>query len=193
MGIRSFLAFELPIEIKKVVAAVSEDLKTSSLKARWVKVENIHLTVVFLGHIAPEQLNPIQERTGTVCGRHPPFEIRLQGMGCFGSRRHPRVLWLGLTGDIKQMAIFKKDLQNTLEPLGIKMEKRPFRPHLTVGRFRKDAGPIRELDALLAKHEALTSPVCQLNELVLFRSDLRPNGAVYTQMAGWPLGSMGDL
>lgn len=189
MGIRSFLAFELPAELKTVVARASQDLKATAIKARWVKVDNIHLTVVFLGSVAPEQLEPVQACAGSVCQGHRPFDIMIRGMGIFGSKRHPRVLWLGLGGDIDRMAVFRDDLQNALQPFGLKPERRPFRPHLTLGRFRKGPGSEQDLNTMLKKHETLTSRRCPLTELVLIKSDLKPSGPIYTEMARWPLGT----
>lgn len=187
MGIRSFLAFELPPDMNDVVCRVSDELKRSSLRVRWVKPENIHLTVVFLGSIAPEELPSILESTGSVCRCQGPFKLMIRGMGRFGNRRHPRVLWLGLDGDVKEMGAFRDELQDTLEPFGVQREKRAFNPHLTLGRFSKGARSSEELDGLMAVYESLTSPVCTLDKLALFRSDLRPDGAVYTQLAEWPL------
>jgi 2'-5' RNA ligase len=188
MGIRSFLAFELPPDMKDVVYRVSGELKRSSLRVRWVKPENIHLTVVFLGSIAPEDLPSIRESTRNVCRGHGPFNVMIRGMGRFGNRRHPRVLWLGLAGDLTQMDAFRDELQDMLRPFGIQREKRVFNPHLTLGRFRKGARASEELDGLMAVYENLKSSVCTLDKLALFKSDLRPDGAVYTQLAEWPLG-----
>ncbi len=187
MGIRSFLAFRLPRDIRQVVADISEELRHSSLKVRWVKPENIHLTMVFLGSIHPEHLDAVQERTGAVCEGHQPFTIKLRGMGIFGNRRHPKVLWLGLDGDLSRMGAFRDELQQSLQPLGIETEKRAFNPHLTLGRFRKGVRGSEDLDGPMRKYENLISPSCPLDRLVLFRSDLKPDGAVYREMATWPL------
>ena len=187
MGIRSFLAFELPREIGQVVTDISGKLRNTSLRVRWVKPENIHLTLVFLGSIRPEHLDAVQEQTRAVCEGHQPFNIKLRGMGIFGNRRHPRVLWLGLDGDLKGMGVFRDELQQPLQPFGVQTEKRAFNPHLTLGRFRKDTRASEELDGLMRKYGNLTSPLCTLDRLVLFRSDLKPDGAVYTEMATWLL------
>jgi len=187
MEIRSFLAFELPVEIKKTVARVSQEIRHSGLDARWVKAENIHLTVIFMGNIRTEDIESINEAVRNVCPGYGSFDIALKGMGCFPSRRRPRVLWLGLDGDMVRMSHFRNDLQKTLRPFGIKEEKRPFRPHLTLGRFRSTRKMGPKLEEILPGYEALETPSESLSELFLFKSDLKPGGAVYTKLESWPL------
>jgi 2'-5' RNA ligase len=192
MGIRSFLAFELPEEIKAIVTRVSGEIRKSSLEVRWVRPEFIHLTVVFMGDIESEQIAPIGESVSAVCSQHSPFTISLKPMGCFPNTRNRRVIWLGIEGDLERMSRFRDDLQHALSPFGIKEEERAFRPHLTLGRFKKPSKRQTELDQLLAKYKELSSPARTLSELVLFRSDLKPGGAVYTKMVSWPLSGVSD-
>ena len=187
MKIRSFLAFELPLEIKKIVARVSGELRQSSLNARWVKVDNIHLTVVFMGSIETEDIPAIAQGVQEVCQIYGPFDMSLKGIGCFPNRRSPRVLWLGLDGDLEPMSDFRDALQGHLTGFGIKEEKRKFKPHLTLARFRKPKKMDLKEDQLLSKYENISSSVCALKELILFKSDLKPTGAVYTKVEAWPL------
>jgi 2'-5' RNA ligase len=187
MGIRSFLAFELPEDIKQIVTRVSGEIRKSSLDVRWVRPEFIHLTVVFMGDIQSEQVSPMGESLNAVCTNHEPFRIFLKPMGCFPNSRNPRVIWLGIGGDLERMSRFRDDLQHALSPFGIKEEDRAFRPHLTLGRFKKPGKRQAELEQLLAKYGDLSSPACILDELVLFRSDLKPGGAVYSKTLSWRL------
>lgn len=186
MAIRSFLAFELPPDIKSTVSRVSGEIKRSTLNVRWVNVKNIHLTMVFMGNIRSEDLPAIKDSIDKICRQYGPFDISLNGMGIFPNRR-PRVLWLGLDGDLEMMSPFRDDLQGRLEPFGIKAEKRRFRPHLTLGRFRKPGRTDSQLGDLLEKYRDLTTRHCRLEELILFKSDLKPGGAVYTKLGSWPL------
>ncbi len=187
MAIRSFLAFELPVDIKRIIVKVSEDVRQLPLNVRRVNVDNIHITTVFMSDVQEEQIGPIQDVVKDVCQGYGPFSIAIKGIGLFGSRRNPRVLWIGLDGAIDRMACFRDDLQKGLRPFGIKEETRRFKPHLTLGRFRKGAKTGTHLDDLLSKYHDLTSPECIIEELVLFKSDLRPGGAVYSRLNGWPL------
>jgi len=187
MEIRSFLALKLPPEIKKTLSHISREMRKTSMDVRWVKVNNIHITMVFLGNVPVGHVEPMGEAVEKVCQQYGPFAISLKGVGVFSSRRNPRVLWTGMEGDLDRMTCFRDALQKRLKPFGIKREKRPFRPHLTIGRFRKGPRPGTPLDELLSKYQELTSPVCALKGLTFFRSDLKPGGALYSELKTWPL------
>ena len=187
MEIRSFLAFDLPQEIKEIVARVSGELRNSSLDVRWVKVENIHLTVVFLGNINTEDITPIGDVVQEVCLSSGPFDVILKGLGSFPNPRNPRGLWIGLDGDLESMSHFRDALQKQLRPFGIKEEKRRFKPHLTLGRFRKYKRGDPQLNEMILRYRDLTDSVSSLNELSMFRSNLKPGGAEYTKLKVWPL------
>jgi len=187
MDIRSFLAFELPPAIQEVLAEISGEGRSAPLNIRWVRVPNIHLTVVFMGNVQENHIGRIGEIVGSLCRRHAPFQIQLRGIGMFGNRRIPRVVWAGLTGDTDLMGSLRDDLQRDLAPLGIQEERRPFKPHLTLGRFRKGAAYDSRLDQFLSRHRDFDGPECTLGELVFFRSDLRPGGSEYTRIAAWAL------
>jgi 2'-5' RNA ligase len=187
MKVRSFLAFELPVEIKDIVSRVSNEMRRSPLDVRWIKVDNIHLTVIFIGNISADRLEDMAAAVKKVCHAYGPFNISLKSAGVFSSIRNPRVLWIGLNGDLERMSYFRDALQEQLKLFGVKEEKRRFNPHLTLGRFRKCVRSSAHLDEVLSRYKDLTSPVCALHELVLFKSDLKPSGAVYTNLDSWPL------
>ncbi len=189
MKIRSFLAFELPGEMKSIVSQVSQGLRPFPLNVRWVRETNIHLTVVFMGEVPSEQLESIEETVSRVCQASGPFHIWLKGVGLFPGMRKPRVLWIGVEGDIERLGEFRDALQEGLVPFGVKEERRPFRPHLTLGRFKKGGKGDRALVQALDRFEGLTSPRETLSELALFKSELKRDGAVYTRLKAWPLGT----
>jgi len=182
MDIRSFLAFELSPEMRSTVSRVYEDVRHSRTEVRWVRPEGIHITVIFMGNVREEDIALIGDEMAKVCSDFAPFHASLKGMGCFPNCRNPRVVWIGLEGDIERMSSLRDDLQERLVPLGLKPEKRGFKPHLTLGRFKKPSRNESEIGKLVDKYKDLTSAVCSLHELVLFRSDLKPGGATYTKM-----------
>jgi len=187
MAIRSFLAFELPSDIKQKVALVSDELRRSRLNVKWVKAANIHLTVVFMGNISPDDVPVMAEEIRKGCLEYEPFDISLKGLGVFPGTKRPRVLWLGLETDRERLSSFMKALQERLEPFGIKEEKRGFRPHLTLGRFRRPERQGTLLDDLIPQYKGLEGPSGRLEELVMFESELKPQGAEYTKLQSWPL------
>ena len=188
MAIRSFLAFELPPEILKEITRISGDVKKSGLEAGWVKPGNIHLTVIFLGDVDEKDIAGIVSCVDNVVGNFKPFDISLGGMGMFGDMRRPRVLWMGLDGEIKRLAAMRDRLQKPLEPFGIKQEDRPFRPHLTLGRFRRPVKDKSLLKRTIDQYKNISGPGGKLDELILFKSQLKPGGSIYTKLHTWLLG-----
>ena len=180
MGIRSFLAFDLPAEIRVVVEQVHDGLKDASRDVKWVRPASVHLTVVFLGSVDEEAIPALSKEVRRVCAGFGPFRLAARGTGFFPNPRRPRVIWLGLEGDVERMAGLRDALQEVLEPFGTQREKRPFRPHLTLGRFRKGGIMDDRLAAAMEGWAEVESPACVLDELVFFRSDLRRGGAIYT-------------
>ena len=188
MAIRSFLAFELPLDIKKTVEEVLYKAKQYDLPIKWVPLMNIHLTIVFLGNIKEEGIQGMGKEIERICSQTAIFNISLDNMGCFPNKRNPRVLWLGLKGEIERLSFFRNDIQKQLIPFGITIEKRPFRPHLTLGRFIKpDKKNALKVEELIETFQDVSSSTQTLPELIQFRSDLKPSGAFYTKIDSWPL------
>ncbi|MFZ0448921.1 MAG: RNA 2',3'-cyclic phosphodiesterase [Desulfatiglandaceae bacterium] len=187
MAIRSFLAFELPRQMKDIVSGISAGMRAVLPEARWVRVDHIHLTVVFLGQIPESSLEGIADVAKSVCDRYDSFEIALKGAGVFSGLRNPRVLWVGLQGELERMGYCRNALQKRLTPFGIKKENRKFRPHLTLCRFRKGAKSGPQLVKILDGYREISSPFFRLNALSLFKSDLTSRGSIYTRLTAWPL------
>ena len=189
MGIRSFLAFELPLEIKDIVARVSGELRKSNLDLKWVKVDNIHLTVVFLGNVQMADMEAIGDEAGKVCLKTGSFGISLVGMGVFPNTRRPRVVWIGVDEPTGTLSRLQQDVEQNIAPLGFPAERRKFSPHLTLGRVKRGRSPA-ELEALgeYATRARVRVGEMEVGAVYLMRSDLRPTGALYTELAQCPLG-----
>lgn len=187
MGIRSFLAFELPPDIKNEVARISASLQKSGLDAGWVKPANIHLTMVFLGDMAERDMPAIISSIDNAMEDTTPFETGLSGMGLFPDIRRPRVIWLGLNGDMERLSALRDRLQAPLAVFGVEQEKRAFTPHLTLARFRRGLKDATLLKKLIDKYSDISGPEGMLDDLVLFKSELRQGGSVYTKIHTWPL------
>jgi 2'-5' RNA ligase len=178
---RSFVAVEIPQEIRRGLASLQGELGECGSVVQWVRPEAIHLTLKFLGEIDPARVEAIRHAAGRVVGRHPPFPLRVAGMGCFPGFDRPRVVWVGLTGDEGRLQALQGEMESCLEGLGFPRETRPFRPHLTLGRVRSPRGR----DRLLARIQGLMGLELgrfDVTTVTQFRSELRPSGARYTPL-----------
>jgi 2'-5' RNA ligase len=177
--VRAFVAIELDARLREAMGELQVLLRPRLGGIRMVRPEGIHLTLRFLGDTSPAQVEALRPRLASADAACPPCEARVAGLGMFPERGRPRVLWLGL--DVPPPVV---DLQAACEraarAAGFEREDRPFRAHLTLGRWRERA-PRPELSP------ADLGPT-RLETLVLFRSDLRPDGAVYTALGRFPLG-----
>jgi 2'-5' RNA ligase len=187
VAIRSFLAFDLPEELAQLVARTSEELRKSGLGVRWIDPAKIHLTVVFLGDMEEGSIKAIGDSVRGVCSTYGPFEAMIKSAGYFGPMKSPRVLWMGMAGDIERMGRFRDSLQKALKSYGIKEENRPFRPHITLGRFRQGAGGGDELGRIMSRYKDIESAKCRFTDLAFYRSDLKPSGPVYSELGRWTL------
>ena len=185
--IRSFLAFDLSDEMRNDVSRLTLELRPLLPGSRWVRVENMHLTVVFLGHLPESSLEGITRVAKKICDRYGAFDIALKGVGVFSGIRNPRVFWVGIQADLKRLSHFRNALQRNLNSIGVREEKRPFRPHLTLCRFKKGTRGGPQLANILEAHREFSSPFCTITELFLVKSDLTSRGAVYSKLAAWPL------
>ena len=169
-----------------MLAAIQEQLKQSRAAVRWVRPSSIHLTLKFLGNVHPDQVEDIAAAAALAVRDETPISLWAGGIGAFPSVRKPRVIWVGLGGEVERLAKIQAGLESVLEPLGFAREGRGFRPHLTLGRV-KDR---RRLQRLIDAMSTLTLPEFNsfdADEIILYKSDLRPTGAIYTKLHRIPL------
>ena len=185
---RAFIAIELSPEIKNELADLQQRLKQAGLKARWVKPGNIHLTLKFLGDIDPGNVGNISAAMEAATEKHAPFELKVSGTGVFPNLRKARVLWAGLSEGVTELINLQQDLDKALVTCGFERERRPFRGHLTLARFRNRVNPAK-LEKTIKECDGGGLGQWTVEDLVLFKSDLNPTGAIYSQLATHPLGS----
>lgn len=184
--IRSFIAIDLPQETREKLAAIQEQLKQSRAGVRWVKPGGIHLTLKFLGNILPAQVDDIAAAAAQLVRDEPTLTLCAAGLGTFPSPRKPRVIWLGLRGEVERLANIHAGLEKALEPLGFAREGRGFSPHLTIGRV-KDRHRLQPLIDAMSTLELPEFNSFDADEIILYKSDLRPTGAIYTKLHRMPL------
>jgi 2'-5' RNA ligase len=177
--VRAFVALDLEPRVRQAMGELQSALRHRLAGIRFVRPEGIHLTLRFLGETTPSQIERLRPALAEAAAACPPGEARLAGLGTFPERGSPRVLWLGL--DIPPPFFeLQEACERAARAVGFGREGRPFRAHLTLGRWRDRAAQPELPDADLG--------ATRLESLVLFRSELRPDGAVYTPTHRFSLG-----
>lgn len=189
--IRSFIAIELPAPVKAALAQLETRLKSPQITfVKWVDVEGIHITLKFLGNMPADRIEPITETIKKAAVGIPPFRLELDEPGAFPSTRSPRVVWVGLKGELNCLIDLQQRIEKALIPLGFPAESRAFSPHLTLGRVRQ--GAIEREHRLLGELVRSTKltqspPPFQVEAISLMKSTLTPAGAIHSRLAEVPL------
>lgn len=188
--IRSFIAISLSPEIYQRLDEAGEKLRTRlpQIPVRWVAARNIHLTIKFLGNVSVANLEMLKKVLGAEVSRHPSFEISVGEVGAFPSNRRARVLWVGVEAPPELHAL-QRGIETEMARLGYAHEERAFSPHLTLGRVARnaDANDLHQIGQVLESCKVGFLGATRVQEVRLYRSDLQPGGAVYTQMFAAPL------
>ncbi|MGH2628651.1 MAG: RNA 2',3'-cyclic phosphodiesterase, partial [Anaerolineales bacterium] len=155
---------------------------------RWVRPENVHLTLAFLGDLPAERIPEVQRVVEPAAAETPPLHLSVGGLGAFPRPQAPRVIWIGVQESSGRLEILEDRLEDGLRRLGWEPPEEPFRPHLTLGRVRRGA-PRPDVERLVASLQSASAGEIGsmiAPEAALFRSDLTPDGAVYTRLATVP-------
>ena len=184
--VRSFIAIEIPASLRARMDEILRTLKQTEGDVKWVRPEGIHLTLKFLGPVSEETLEKVAQAVQPVVAARDAFDLQVQGLGCFPSSRNPRVVWVGIEQGKGEAAALQKLIEEKTADLGFPPESRPFSPHLTLGRVRSPRGRVSLAEAI-EKNKGFEVGVFRPSEVFLFRSDLKPSGAVYTKLKNFPM------
>ena len=183
--IRAFIAIDLSAEIIQRLEEVAGQLKQrlDGMQIRWVPVENIHLTLKFLGDVSMTNLEVLKKILLSESSNHPTFEMSVGELGAFPSLRRPRVIWVGVTAPSELNAL-QHGIETETARLGYQHENRDFSPHLTLGRISRNASSqeAHQIGQVLDSFKVGFLGATRVREVYLYRSDLRPGGAVYTRL-----------
>jgi 2'-5' RNA ligase len=188
-SLRLFVACELPPDALEGLARVQSELRDRSAgRLRWVRPEGIHLTLKFLGAVAPEMSKRVVDALAAAIVEPFTLNLRFDRLGSFGGRMRLRVLWVGLAGDVEELSSLAETVEKALKPLGFLRESRPFAPHLTLARVPDDMGVDERsrLADLVAAYKLPPLPSMSISEVSLMQSFLLPGGARYEQRATFP-------
>ena len=184
--LRVFIALSIPSTAKSVLGKVVQDLMAQvSNGVRWVGLDGMHLTLKFLGNIDSVQVGDIVEAMGQASQNTTPFPMLLSGLGMFPNEKRPRVIWAGLQGDLDSLGKLQARIEDEVSRLGFSREKRPFSPHLTLGRVREKTGSdIRQrISAAVSACSISSAESWQVESVRLVQSQLTLGGAAYTDLA----------
>ncbi len=183
--IRAFIAIDLSPEIQQRLDKVLEDFKNqlANIPVRWVAVTNIHLTLKFMGDVSISNLALLTNMLQAEVSTHHQFEISVGSSGAFPNLRQPRVIWVGIEAPQELIAI-QNGIEAATARLGYTREDRPFSPHLTLGRVPRNATTqdVKDISKVLETNKVGFLGVTCVEQIHLYRSDLHPTGAVYTQL-----------
>ncbi|KJR40140.1 2',5' RNA ligase [Candidatus Magnetoovum chiemensis] len=182
---RAFIAINLTSALREKIGAVIDDFKRSGADVKWVKPENIHLTLKFLGDADEPIVNAVSGALMSVSQSASAFTLDVKEIGCFPNLRNPRVIWVGLKGDEK-LALLQSNIEDALEKCEIAKDTRKFSAHITIGRVRSLDG-YKRLKPMLAEHENDTIGTLNVNDISLMQSVLKPDGPIYTLIKAFPL------
>ena len=186
--IRVFAGLKTPVKWDEELQAVQKRLaeRIGSNGIRWVKAEQIHITLRFFGHILIRDAADVAKILASVAVQCAPMTLRCEGIGCFPSARRPKVIWAGLKGDIERVAELQSAIAEASAEIGEPPDHRPFKPHLTLARVRE----LRPSKARLledAGEELRIEAPWNVHELLLMRSHLSPEGSRYETIGSWRL------
>ena len=193
---RTFISVAIDDEARRHAQRAIDSLRSASDKpascdVKWVLPENLHWTLQFLGDVDDTELFDICRHVAEVATEHEPFALVAHGVGAFPSADRPRTLWLGAGEGGLELTQLQADVETSLNSLGFRGERRPFVPHLTLGRVGRGVRGGGQLSQQLTELANFEGGITSVDEITVFASDLRREGPSYSVIARAPLGGLG--
>jgi 2'-5' RNA ligase len=187
--LRAFIAVEVPLEVRQAVFRATSHLqkKIGSL-VRWVPMENMHLTLKFLGDISPANVDLLTQMLHAETDLFDCFDLRFGGLGSFPNLKRPRVIYIGIQAPTALQTL-QRGIESASRRLGYESEERGFSPHLTIGRVKQNVTSTEQLTIRRALEETKIDSIgtARVDSVHLYKSDLKPTGSVYTRLYSAPL------
>ena len=189
--VRSFIAIPVPSErIEALEQSVKHLDEEIGRHVRWVRPEGIHLTLKFMGDIPAATAERVLEALLPVTAGFNSFQLSISGLGVFPNSRRPRVLWAGLDGGLKSLSELHMAVDEAVGKLGLPKDQRPFSPHLTLGRVRRDAaeGQLQKIGEAMSSTKIPSVPAWLADTVNLMRTELDPAASRHYLMGSAPIG-----
>ncbi|HQG30951.1 MAG TPA: RNA 2',3'-cyclic phosphodiesterase [Deltaproteobacteria bacterium] len=170
--IRTFIALEIPREIKVYLGEIISGLRQKNRGVKWVQPEGLHITLKFLGNIDEGLVPSLSRELAALAAAFPAAHVSLSRLGAFPDAKRPRVIWAGLIGDTAILADIAAKTDQICTSLGMEPEKRPFRAHITIGRLK--------LPTVVDLAQEIRERDFTINHVILYKSELTPSGARYS-------------
>lgn len=183
---RIFLAIELDPEVRERVHRDAGALRAAAPDVAWVRAENLHVTLKFLGEVADTGRSALTGAVRDAARRHVAFRLPLQHIGAFPSLRRPRIVWLGARAN-ERVAALARDLDGACSALGFAREERDFAAHVTLGRVRHPLGPAQVRALTVAAGTTAGEYDVAVRAVAVMKSELTPQGSRYTALSSLPL------
>ncbi|HBI45558.1 MAG TPA: RNA 2',3'-cyclic phosphodiesterase [Planctomycetales bacterium] len=182
--LRTFVAVDLGKPLRARLVSLQENLARGGAEVKWVEVENLHVTLLFLGEVDERELLPVCRAVSAVCGRHDRFTLSVDTVGCFPNPRRPRVVWAGVGIGGPELAALHDSLELPLQEMGgYRREDRHYTPHITLGRVQSD-GSAEALAAALTKKANWHGGIeIEVEEVLVMSSQLTSRGPQYTVLS----------
>ena len=180
-GMRCFIAIELPESVRSSLDELSARLRRSAVRASWVRPENMHVTLRFLGEISEERAGEVVRLLEDSCANTVSFRVTLQGTGAFPNMKTPNVIWAGIRPNDAILEV-QRITENVAERVGCSKEKNRFHPHVTLARI-KDPRNASGLQRYLAAEKDWEGGEVYVEHIAVFQSELTPKGPIYTRLA----------
>ena len=184
-SIRTFIALELPEELKKSLGRLQSKFMERAAGVKWIRPESMHLTLKFLGDTRVDSVLPVTRAIEKLVAGIDPFSFDVAGIGAFPNCRNPKVLWAGMQVD-DRLNMFHEDLETALAGIGFASEDRPFAPHLTLGRLR-DGRARKDVAGLIEQYGSERFGRFSADHIIFFKSELKPSGPVYREIKNFTL------
>lgn len=177
--LRTFIAVDVSPEVLNRASRLIDHCRQLGIDARWVPVENMHITLQFLGNVRENELPLICRSLEKAVRPFPAFDVVCRGVGAFPSIERPRVIWIGVDEGREELIALQGAVEQAMKELGFRGEARRFEAHLTIGRIRSETADAPELAAFVEQNEAYDASVFDVSEVTVYSSHLKRNGPKY--------------